>query len=939
MACIETKDILDTIRKSITFSVNKNNTSAWQDEQNAINNSPLSHDDKTDAKINSTTNALTPEIIDKIEKQAKQLFDETDKARVIAEAYHQALIDDSNEKLVKAVENNLSAKNVSKQVETTKRDIINNLIIEHSLSVSEATEIANLYYKEYSNNLKKKPPKELSKMDKVLRRNATNYLNFESDSPLLSEGEITKIRELYEKADKFRKAGAYSKASDIETEVATLVLSKTKQLTKLKIFESFLYTKPLTSFAFFTTSLVSNYYAHFERVVTSAFATKQGINISAFRNLFSSKYGLLKAISVIKGGNPIMDTYSVETSNIDTSRPEKIKIGGLTSMYAFFTQYAKRMIDSPDSLGQTIDMDARYAELLANKKYRELIEEGKTHKEAKKIVNEYVINEMQKLSKSEAMGVADKVFKVGEEVDESFRNTTEYKLAVEEIKRSKWDEATIQRAFLKSSEDYFKEKMTRKSELGNAYSGVMGVLARFFGSIKETLVKGAETSANKGNFKTAKLQKALGFGVFGFLSGSSAFTEKSLEIIPIYGAAKMAALQFSKKNIDKDLRTEIAQKQREIATKVIVGALLYAAMRGLKALLEENCDNKNIKLPESTIFGKHRTSICGKQIPIFLIPTQLELPFAFYNWVFDTTLEEKQDNVLEDALGVLLLPLSSTRFGNETDSYKMMKELTNSTSKNSSEVSKKEAYLKAMNYAVKIGVNYANSFLPIPTRPLQEIGSYINPKQTQYEIPIDRKDPNSFIKGFAKIVKYNLANVASLGNYINFFSGTDNPILDWQGREVMNLRVGYWAGDGVQYNKYDNLFAQASAPLPYINPMKEIEVSAEGQRKIATPLSKKGRKIIETSKRYLTPSELFEAQKSVGKFNIEFIKGHFDNFMGMSEKDRNYELNSYSKRVQYLVFKGLGDGVNPEELYGYLMRTFKSKRELRRTDVDMIGAE
>ena len=562
----------------------------------------------------------------------------------------------------------------NKSPQSSKNDVVAALISDMGFSLKEANDIANLYYAEYEQNLKKNPPKELSNMDKLLKKNAEDFLMFESNSPLLSDAEIDNIRNEYERANNFRKAGAFTKASEIESGVATTLLSKMRNEAKAKIFESFLYTKPLISVRFFTSSFTSNFMENIIRAATSAFGTKGGINLSAFKNIFGSRYGFLKGRDVLGGGMTAMDTVSTENNNnIQSARPETLRLGGLSNLYASISAFAKKGIDLPDTLGIVSGTDLHYRTLITNKKYDELRKQGLSKSDAKKQANAAADLEMKLLSDADARLVADQIFKDdGKVVDDKLRNSTEYKIAVEEIKRSKRDEETTQRAFLKSSEDYFKSKMTQSSELGAAYNGIFGLFARGMNAIKSELVKSAEGSSEKGNIKTSRIKTALGLQVFGFLNGASAFAEKSIESIPIYGIPKILALQLGSQNVSDNLKSEIGQKQRDIVARMGVGIALYGLMRGIKAIAEENCGNKDLKVPENKIYGKYRMTICGKQVMPFVIPAQFEALFGFYNWLFDTSLSEKKDNALNDSVGAITGLLSNARIGGEQPSSKFV---------------------------------------------------------------------------------------------------------------------------------------------------------------------------------------------------------------------------------------------------------------------------
>ena len=691
----------------------------------------------------------------------------------------------------------------------------------------------------------------------------------------------------------------------------------------------------MVSIRFFVSSAWSNLYANIERVAITAFGTKGGIDLRQFKNIFGTEYGWQKGISVLKGGIVAMDTIRTEiNNNITKSRPEKLRLGGLSSVYATFSDYGKRTIDVHDTLGIISVSDMHYRTILQNKYYDDFIEAGFSEKEARILAREQANADMEFIEEEEAKRMTDIIYSNdGIVVDDNFRNTSKYKVTFEEIKRSNRDEEISQRAFLKASEDFFKTIMTEKSEFGGWYNGLFGQFAILMQNIKNGLIASAEINAKNGNVKTAMAQKALGLSVFGFLNGTSAFAEKSLEIVPLYGFLKIAGLQYSGKKINNELRNEIGQKQRDIAIRMALGLALYGMMRAIKAIAEENCDNKNLKIPESDIFGKYRMNICGKTIMPFLIPPQLEPAFAFYNWLFDTKISQKKDDLLEDSIGVVVGLLSNARIGADQPSIKMIENLKKGLeySNNNNEIAAQESYSKSINYGIGIVVNYANTFLPITTRPIQEVGSYLSPNQLQNRPIFDIKNPNDVIVTIANATKYQLANLFILSSFAQVFINNKKPLLDWQGRTVVNLRAGYFVGDGIQYNKYDDLFAQAKASLPYISPYSEIETEILDKQVLKSPLSKKGEKVIVQGKRYLTEDELYEVQKNVGKFTYSFFEKNYDEYIKMDIEKRKRELDRFSKMLSDRVNKALGKGIKPEEIEIYLNKKMKSSRQLQTT--------
>jgi hypothetical protein len=773
-------------------------------------------------------------------------------------------------------------------------------------------------------------------MDKALKKSAEDYLKFEADSPLLSDKELDFIKSQYERANNFRKVGANTNAAEIEIEISNFIVSKMTDFAKGKVFETFLYTKPLISGRFAYSSFYSNFLQNAIRVTSSAFQTKGGINFKMFSYLFGSKLGFLRAKNVFTGGSSAMDTQSTESNNLFTERPEKLRMGGLSSLYAAISDVAKRIIEAPDTLGMVTGTDIHFYIITVNKKYDELIKSGKSKSDAKKEAKIFAEKEMKLMAENEAKEIADKVFEEdGQTVTPEFRKTINYKIAVEEIKRSNRDEKVTQRAFIKSSEDYFKSKMTQPSELGWAYNGIMGGLAQLANRAKSMLIESAEKSAEKGNIKTSYIQKVLGFRLFGFLNGTSAFAEKTLEMIPHYAIAKIAALGITGKKLDSELRTEIGQAQRDIMGKMMAGFLLYAMMKGIKELKEENCENKDIKVPENKIYGKYGFSICGKRVNPFIIPPQMEAVFGFYTWLFETGLDEKKDNLIDDSMGAVAMVLSNVRIGNDQPSIKMVNSMIDGlkASKSGNEISANEKYADATNYGVQIGVDFVNSFIPVATRPIQELGSYLKLEQKQFRPKFDINKPEDVLTTIGNSIKYNVANSVSAASYFNLFTDERKPMLDWQGRTIINARAGYWTGDGVQYNKYDDLFAQSKAPLPYLNATREITVEKQKEeiRIIVDPLSYEGREIKTEKKRYLTEDEFYTVQKETAEFSKEFIEKNYDIYMKMPSEDRKLTLSNYAQKLNKEVYDALDKGVPVDKIKKHLTSDFISDRLLKTT--------
>jgi hypothetical protein len=252
---------------------------------------------------------------------------------------------------------------------------------------------------------------------------------------------------------------------------------------------------------------------------------------------------------------------------------------------------------------------------------------------------------------------------------------------------------------------------------------------------------------------------------------------------------------------------------------------------------------------------------------------------------------------------------------------------------------------KLVKNVVRMGADYANSFIPLPSRIISEVG-VIGQKaqgltQKQMDLPFAIDEVGNKKGAFETLSKVSLA---ALGNVtgINEISlaalgSKKNYAVDWQGRKIVQFRGSDITGSGVQYLKADDILATAGVPAPYLNRLEKIKVDENKSK----TLTFDGKKINKTEKqiRYLTDEEYFNASVALGDFNREYFADNENEMIKLVKEDKGTSQKifkslfiSTKKSAIEAVSKGKKTS---SEIKSYIERKVGKRKSFKISDTDL----
>jgi hypothetical protein len=843
----------------------------------------------------------------------------------------------SHNSIVNAIKNSIA--NAKTNGEKFNKNHVVEELIKEGLSPIESNEIAKLYYSAYKSEMVTAIKKsDVIKSDKQFVKDATKVIEGVIPNPINEQNE-KKIRELYDKAKVAREAGAKTDANRYELEANEFIVSLNPDVAREMSFSTFMYTSPLLTPRFAVSSYTAN---AIQSLNTSLrLLLNKGYMKLDFKGL--KNHARLTAKDILTGnGISAMDVRESEEGSL-TVRGERVEAPTkLASFRNVISRIGKKIIDTPDTLGILLNAEKWYGALSLRNK----LDAGLSIKEAVAKVQE----EMSLRDINEAEAEVDEYFKkIGEDVNaKGFKNSLRYRIAVEEVRRSNRDAEIADRAFLKSSKAFYKERMTKETKLGFGDTGLFGMYARIAGEMRDNLRAKAEANAKAGNLKSSSLQNALSLKLFGFLSGSSAFIERSLELIPIYGAIKIGALQYKKGSaVDKIVKEDIKDRQMEILTNNISAMLYFTGLQLIKAIAESNCEEYSKVNALPNIESKYRTTICGKAVPLLAIPPQYELAFGFYNYFLN---KKEITPDMYDVLGAFTSIFQMSRWGSDAPSSKLAKLIDDASlaKQRGDEFSSSEYTAKALKVGFAIATDYATTSIGLPTPTVKNIANLVDYKGEQYDIitpvgvSIKSSPTEFFLKSTVNAAAYSLANAVGIQGANIYNENKNLPALDWQGRPIYTLQAGYFVGDGVQYNKIDNLLAQNEVSPPYLDPYKEYEI--KGKSTIIYKKDALGKTKIEHKDVAYLNKEQFEAvQGAMIEYNQKWFEKHYDDYLKYQD-DEEYtnksRLQKYFKRLETQALKAVEDGKETKEsVKRYLYSKMPTSKTIVESDKDFVEEE
>lgn len=818
-------------------------------------------------------------------------------------------------------------------------------LMANGLDYEEANEVANKYNSLYKNNVKKVQKKDFTNFSEQEKNVAKSYLDGVSSNLQMTQQDWDNVRDLYGKAKKAYDKGAKNLAASFSEKASLYIAERSSDLTG-DVFSSFLHIKPLTSIGFLLNSTQANLFQRWENSV-----------VESIRSLFTKGYLDLRSLpaenrkfayaytkSLLGGAMPISDALETDVGKSPfRSEYATLPQTGLKGWYyralQTWNKIGGKLINTPDTFALVANSERHILQLYKEK----YLADGDSIREATRKAYEAIALRDETTATSEV----DALFtELGlEKFNKNGSTTSEYNLAVQEARRSGRDTEIVDKAMLLSKNDLFKEIMTKPSELGFIQTGLPGMLARLLDAVK----RGVFGDLNK----AGKFKKLVAFNTFGYVNGSMAWLDKILEAHAGYALVKILAGQAQKKSVsDPEIIKDISRKQIQLIAKQFYVAAVLLALQGIKKILENTvCQGDSIdEIPQTKIINStHQFTLCGRTIPMFFAP-QLKIAYSWWDTVATLVKGEggEDDEVLDLAFQPFIMAADESRWG-ETKFHKMMQYKTDLLeSKN--EVQKTETMGRMVKIGTDLGVNYANGFLPLPTRPLGEIGSLTNLAKgntvKQQDVILSTDSEGQYTNMFSTIAKsgkVSLYNAIGITDWMNSFGLKEGQeAIDYQGRKVGVLRNMYLVGDGVQYNKVDEMYALTGVKPPYLSRYMKVE-DTDQPEKYKSILSNKGYELAVPKIQYLTNDEFAAAARGTARFYKEWWEENYDKvkekYLSENDDDKKFIIKDVEKisdvaNLSKKVIDAIDGGKTTEDdIYTYLKKNLVNpKKAIKRTE-------
>lgn len=809
------------------------------------------------------------------------------------------------------------------------RDEVLKGLMAEGFKYSEAKEVTDYYFKVYrrlSTDAIIKKPKALlnakEKLEKKVNNLAVAYLNGELGAFPMEKADFDHLQEIYDKEAKADTPTLKAKYID----EANVFVQKFMPDYTNELFKTSVYARPLLSAVFFIKSITSNLHAQIERSIFNTIWDGKKIDFNSlnkFNDLANNE-----AINVLKGGVPATSLFQGEAGYDPTrGRIEEYSLKGTSadstaakakyySIMKFMSKWSNRFNSAPDTRGIFHNAERHMYQLL-KEKYRS---EGKDNDEATQLSLRDM--ELDDINVATQMAM-DKFNELGLEVTgKNGKPTSEFRVAVSEYQRMKRDDVLWRKALLLSKNDFWKKNMMVASELGFGDTGVFGLKARAFGKLREIIEKKTNS----------KISSAFNLTAFGFINGAANFAEDALERFPIYAAIKIAALQAKKGNVtDEMLQNDIMRRQKDLVGKNITTAMFFLAAKMIESQV---CPGKSGKATSEEISsGRTQIGVCG--IPV-VVPPQMMAMYKVYNILTETAENDDEFFGMLNHIWPVLVQSNQVGLGGAIDN--MTKATSNyaSASAQGNKVRADEEWDKGMKSVVRYGADVGNTFLPLPSRGLSEIGvtaqrlQGISQKQMDLPFAINEKGKKlGFFNNLGKVAVASLGNVTGISEIIVAAQGSNkNYAVDWQGRKIVQFRGSDITGSGIQYNFADDIIHEAGIKAPYVYRLEKVPNSKSVATKyghLKVPI-----KVSEIDGRYLTDHEFFSVSEALGKFNENYFEKNRDKIVSSLKKDKAIErkaLDMVFSNSKKAALKAVSLGKkDTDEILDYINRNWEPKR-------------
>lgn len=782
----------------------------------------------------------------------------------------------STEEVFKLIKESIAANNGK----VRRSDMLSYLLTKsgngQGMSYADATDITDFYFntvrRKFVSNIN--AASRLSNLQKTL---AKEY--FENNQVPISDTELQGLEKIWEQADK---ALTPTEKSRYNEYAQNIIEQKDKDYNN-RIVESLIWIKPLFSIAFTAASIRSNLARISFRGLAEA-VSKNGIDFNVLKKSFSiDNQSRLGALETLKGTVPVTNIINFDTHEEALSRVEEFHVKPTSKLKAFYlnsgkgvARYGARAMNSIDVLGTIGNANKIYYSLYKNKLQADNPTWSKDQVEAAAYQHTYETNKVLATQRAIDMFNSLGVLGKGVKEDAAFMKTSRFKLAVEEMSKMDRDEQLMKKSYQYAKEDFWKKRMTVKSDLGFGDTGISGIAAQFAQGASSTINN--ILSSGKLSFKDEKKKTLVGSVIkqrmFGFLNGAAAFTEDKLEHFLPYGLLKAGILQKQKGSVNEELLAEIQRRQKDMILKGALGIVNAALLVGIKAAIENIvCDDLKDqhfdlgnKFNQGTAF-----SICGHPLPI-VISQQGAIMYETWNAMTEGMGDAGDffSFVLEEVLGNNRFMQPSV-FSQIADNNKKIAQYEENNNTAAADKEKKKRYEKISDAIA----SFVNSFSPLPDRLIKEI------KVTAQPITGQGESQKYMADGLLDQFRHSFVNAMGLSDFTQML-GAGKPVYDYLDRKVWERTGSTVYGGGIKYDNVDGMLARLNIRPPYTDRLTQVTSDVKKSN---------GEKV--TIKRYLSDDEFYNLSKAKSELTKEYFDKNYDRLLNEDEDKSKAEINKF----------------------------------------------
>lgn len=847
----------------------------------------------------------------------------------------------------------------------------------------EAKAVTDFYFKIYNRLAENKKIKgtgtQLShkdRLDKKVRNLAVDYLNGSTGAFAMTDADFDHLEELYKKEESAETPTLKAKYAD----EATVFVQKFLPSYTNELFRSFVYAKPLLSGVFWIKSFLSNFARQIERGVQNVWDGKK-FDFTGFGDFYKKaddktfKNDLANAsgLNTLQGGIPAATLYQSESGFDPTrGRVEEHGIAGTAADTNKFKSNYYKFINllSRFSNRGNASFDTRGIFHNAERHFYQLSKEFYRHDYAEQLINniaasqnvpasevklsdankqaiedaatQQALDDMALKDEVESTKMAEAKFKeLGlEAYKANGKPTNEFKVAVAEYQRLGREETRWKDAMQLAKDDFWKKNMMLPSRLGFGDYGLFGLKTQLLVRLRDHLER---------KFKGNKIASAFNLSAFGFLNGAANFAEDALERFAPYAAIKYAFLKSKQKDSfisnlfgltpdqEWQFQNDVLRRQRDLVTKNITTAAFFMFARMLEKFV---CGDRESKETSAQISeGRTQIGICG--IPA-LVPPQMMATYKMYRLIENAAVNDEEFVQLALHAWPVMMQSNNIGLGGAADKIGTQSLNYAQALAKGDQVRAGEEKQKMVNTAIDYGVGVGNSFLPIPSRALSEVGvlgqRLQGQTQRQQNLPfaIDETGHRLGIwKTLGKVSVSSIGNVTGIQDMAMAAIGSNREYaLDWMGRKVIQFRGSDIFGSGIKYEAADDIITTAGVKAPYVYRLTKV-TDKEGKEKyrrlLGIDVTEK-----EDTQRYLTDNEYYNVSEALGSFNDKYFSKNEAKLTKLIQKDKEVArkfiesiFTSTKKRALEAVEKGKD---TPKEILSYINQNWQSDSGMRITN-------